>query len=98
MLKAKKTGKFGVISEIFRSELIKTMKNKQYQSGFTLQSAFCDTCVFTVEGGHKKLEGRKFYGLKEEICSAMQDLHLREGATACNGNLTIVYDTAVREI
>lgn len=74
------------------------MKNKQYQSGFTLQSAFCDTCVFAVEGGHKKQIGRTLHALKEEIISEMQDLHGKMKPVACNGNLTIIFNNAVREI
>jgi len=75
------------------------MKNKKLQSGFVLNSAFCDTCVFRiVGGGHPFQEGRKLHDLKEDVISLVRKIHKRSSPAACNGNLTVIYDTAVREI
>ena len=74
------------------------MKNKKLQSGFVLQSAFCDTCVFKLDGGHKTVIGRELHELKEDIVSSVRKIHAQSSPAACNGNLTVIYDTAVREI
>lgn len=68
------------------------MKRKKYQTGFVLTEAKCTECVFKAD------KNRSFFKLKDKLIEAVQDLHNQAKPVACNGNLTILFTQAVKEI